>query len=1547
MADQSDHDADSHSHSQGSEQQDIFEVTVERKLRRTDGTTYYQARELVCHGQDLEVYYGENLKGMVSLADSTTYNIPADHAQNKLFRFVVESAVIRIIFNAVSDPVRQQCVSLFNLAASTPEWTLDQVMDIDDPNFESEPVEDDENDMEVDEEDFDDEEGAHENDFPEQHGEDDNYYDSEDDEEDEEDDEVQEQCADLDELKTNTTNLLQQCKAYDGQLRVDALNSLWDISFVEAHREILCAFENFLPTLAWVMENASHDPQTIEKCTGVLWCLSATPNCRLPLCAEVHRLVPLLLQATTINGMIKTNVTNILLNCSIDSRTHGVLLAPEHGYLDYLKASVEAEPDAPIYYNAFQCLFTDISREQIAVVVTMNIHDFIMRKLISCGHEPEFWGEIGKRCLNILMYLSRYPESAEGIRQLKQRSFLYSLLEDYEINGIKACFIVANCYGKEEGNATTRSFLEERATALPMVTSCLDANINYDPKNRKIKALEAKGYVIGVIQLNVISSALKNLSLIDRNKSILLEDRKLLADLLHCIQVFIDNGPQFGGYFNNMYRMAGGGGDDLFSVENFLELILQLSYQFVDDASLAKDFNVIKGYKISQMLKSLLELPEERRVTFEMKQIAVTLLQRYERGLALIPAGAMEVEVEEDEFEEEKREAKALLRVCRQEKGKARVEALADLWDMLYLEENRMPLCEPSLNLVETMIWVLKDAHDDPLTVEKCIGGLWCLSSSHECRMRICNETTDLLAALLAVVHHQGKVRENATNILLNCSVDGKTHDYLMSPGSGYLDYLKRSLDEEPDSGIYYNSFQCLFTEIHQKYLPVVIEKGLVEFMANKLVSGGTNPAQWGEIPKRCLNILMYLSRYPEGAQALREQNQSIFVTELMKDKDIQGIKAFFLAANCYGREETDSTTKSFLEEHPTALPLITSCLEATIHYDKKNKKVKALEDKGFVIGVIQLNVISSSLKSIAIHAANRALLTQSRRLLGNILECLYRFINNGPQFGGMYNKMYRVAGGGGDDLFSVENFLELILQLSYQFVDDASLAKDFNVIKGYKISQMLKSLLELPEERRVTFEMKQIAVTLLQRYERGLALIPAGAMEVEVEEDEFEEEKREAKALLRVCRQEKGKARVEALADLWDMLYLEENRMPLCEPSLNLVETMIWVLKDAHDDPLTVEKCIGGLWCLSSSHECRMRICNETTDLLAALLAVVHHQGKVRENATNILLNCSVDGKTHDYLMSPGSGYLDYLKRSLDEEPDSGIYYNSFQCLFTEIHQKYLPVVIEKGLVEFMANKLVSGGTNPAQWGEIPKRCLNILMYLSRYPEGAQALREQNQSIFVTELMKDKDIQGIKAFFLAANCYGREETDSTTKSFLEEHPTALPLITSCLEATIHYDPRAKLVRSLEKRGFIIGVIQLNVLSSVLKNLAVSKDNRRLLVRVAALLADVLLCLQAFVEDRPQFGGDYNDMFRLAGGGGSDTFTVVNLLHMLHSLAADFDGDGALARDFDSFGQLRVSQLLEELLALPESRRLPAKEMEAAQELLQRYQRGAEEAETH
>jgi hypothetical protein len=177
--------------------------------------------------------------------------------------------------------------------------------------------------------------------------------------------------------------------------------------------------------------------------------------------------------------------------------------------------------------------------------------------------------------------------------------------------------IVANVYGREENNERTKALLSSHPDILPLLIDIMDAIMNWDVNRTEIKELIKKGFEYG-FKLSVVSVALRNLSISDENKSIMIKYPKLISLACQEIRLFIDNAPECKGMNpgQKFYQFGGGGGKDLLTVENLLELLVQLSFcsESIDDVKLTESDLWNPSYDVKKMMEDILDLPGERKI---------------------------------------------------------------------------------------------------------------------------------------------------------------------------------------------------------------------------------------------------------------------------------------------------------------------------------------------------------------------------------------------------------------------------------------------------------------------------------------------------------------------------------------------------------------------------------------------------------------------------------------------------------------------------------------------------------------------------------------------------------------------------------------------------------------------------------------------------------------------------------------------------------------------------------------------------------------------
>jgi hypothetical protein len=316
---------------------------------------------------------------------------------------------------------------------------------------------------------------------------------------------------------------------------------------------------------------------------------------------------------------------------------HDYLLSSEIGWLDYLEKRLKEKPNDEYSYLWFVTFIINMRNENILLLINRKIPEIILQKMLCYGSDMKKWSaDDGEVVGQIISFVMNFSKSMNGSRYLMDFSnlhsqfnaFFFDLLASTSMISVKAMIIVANVYGREENNERTKALLSSHPAILPLLIDTMDAIMNWDVNRTEIKELMKKGFEYG-FKLSVVAVALRNLSISDENKSIMIKYPKLIRLACQGIRLFIDNAPECKGMNpgETWYQKGGGGGNDLLTVENLLELLLQFSFMFEDDIVLKSAF-VTPDCDLNKMLEELLNIPIERQVSFETRQFALKLLSK-------------------------------------------------------------------------------------------------------------------------------------------------------------------------------------------------------------------------------------------------------------------------------------------------------------------------------------------------------------------------------------------------------------------------------------------------------------------------------------------------------------------------------------------------------------------------------------------------------------------------------------------------------------------------------------------------------------------------------------------------------------------------------------------------------------------------------------------------------------------------------------------------------------------------------------------------------
>jgi hypothetical protein len=437
--------------------------------------------------------------------------------------------------------------------------------------------------------------------------------------------------------------LLKAIQRSYAESRLKAVKDLNELCKKAENKEILCLNEDLSLLLSFkqLLETIKDDDNCLYWIVACINKLSAGDiSCKVAITTKELALLPVfmkILRSSSDETMIEW-IEMTISNCSMFEGCHDYLLSSEIGWLDYLEKRLKEKPNDVDSYWWFLNFVCDMRNENILLLIDRKIPEDIVQKMFSYGSDMKKWSADDVKVMDmVIIFVMNFSKSMNGSRYLMDffnlhsqfNPFFFELLPSSSMISVRAMIIVANVYGREENNERTKALLSSHPVILPLLIDIMDAIMNWDVNGKEIKELIKKGFKYGGFDLSDVSIALRNLSISDENKKIMIKYPKLIRLAYQGIRLFIDNAPECKGMNpdETFYDLGGGGGKDLLTVENLLELFLQLSFMFEDDIALKSTF-ITPDHDLKKMLEELLNIPIERQVSFETRQFALKLLSK-------------------------------------------------------------------------------------------------------------------------------------------------------------------------------------------------------------------------------------------------------------------------------------------------------------------------------------------------------------------------------------------------------------------------------------------------------------------------------------------------------------------------------------------------------------------------------------------------------------------------------------------------------------------------------------------------------------------------------------------------------------------------------------------------------------------------------------------------------------------------------------------------------------------------------------------------------
>lgn len=421
--------------------------------------------------------------------------------------------------------------------------------------------------------------------------------------------------------------------------------------------------------------------------------------------------------------------------------------------------------------------------------------------------------------------------------------------------------------------------------------------------------------------------------------------------------------------------------------------------------------------------------------------------------------------------------------------GTERTGALEKIFELAKEDKYKLALCQPSVGLIDALRHTLQLTDDAFATswAVSCVGRM--SASVKQNKEYLASPEVGIVPELVRLITRPN-CRDNVYVFFGNCILNATTVPYLLSESLGLVEAAKREIETNPDYKFVYTFFANAVTIMSNQFASLFVRLRVHEVILNRLIQAGPDPKNWPDrntgAVYRAMGFVTSFSTLEDGRRAIHQLGKKQFFRAFLQTSEKERMQASIIMANVYGREDDEdgvSVTKSLLQTYPDIQQLLINLLAAILDYNSESKEVKDYRNMGLAFGVTKLRDCSSALRCLSISDGNKALLLKHPTFMNHILRALQLFIDDAPECGALYQGFQSYAGGGGKDLESIENLLELLLQLSFYYEDEITFQREFNKPE-YQLSYRLKCLLNLAEVRQLSFSSRQFTLELLHRLE-------------------------------------------------------------------------------------------------------------------------------------------------------------------------------------------------------------------------------------------------------------------------------------------------------------------------------------------------------------------------------------------------------------------------------------------------------------------------------
>ncbi len=404
-------------------------------------------------------------------------------------------------------------------------------------------------------------------------------------------------------------------------------------------------------------------------------------------------------------------------------------------------------------------------------------------------------------------------------------------------------------------------------------------------------------------------------------------------------------------------------------------------------------------------------------------------------------------------------------------------DALMMLWQLSDDDRYKAPLAHPSLQFLPILKNILLERRYISLVLHS-LGCLWYMSRNKENNLRIASPELGLIPILMQYLTQYGD--ERAYKTLRNCIFHPDNHSYMLSDEIGYVEYWKNDILNQPDNIDPFHVFAAVGSAMRNDTVHLLTKWRIPDLIFQRLVSAGVNPSLWTGrncgIEDHGLTFLTSLSTIPNGRKVLINLNPFPFFSILSRSFTIEGIRCLMILFNLYGKDISPSLTNNniipltppSLNRHlcyciiPEVYQYYNDILKATIN-ENKGVEASLLQLRAYDYGMFMLRDITLFFLHLTFIYPNiRHSIIQDDKLLECFMIIIDRFILNKEEFAADNDVAKIFAGGGGDDQETIENILELFIQLLNLYWEvDLDDSKENSIKRSGSVKQFKRDWVE------------------------------------------------------------------------------------------------------------------------------------------------------------------------------------------------------------------------------------------------------------------------------------------------------------------------------------------------------------------------------------------------------------------------------------------------------------------------------------------------------